>query len=188
VDEKRCKRCGELKSTDDFYANPKGAGGLRPECKTCTRAYRSAWYAENASAEVARVKAWQQANVERVNAGQRKRRQDPARKLKERDAYLRRKYGIGLEEYDAKLAEQDGCCAICRREPRSDISLHVDHDHVTGKIRGLLCFRCNVAIGLISEDHDSLRAIADYLDGHDPEVAELHAMARVRVEALKQSA
>ena len=175
--EKRCKWCAEVKPLREFYANPTGRDGLRPECKSCTRAYRSRWYAENADAEVARVKRWQQANADRVNASQRERRRDPAVKRKERDGHLRRKFGITIEQYELILALQGGVCAICKREPNPNISLHVDHDHETGAIRGLTCFRCNQALGAFGESATLLRAAADYLDRHDSrrerELAEL---------------
>jgi hypothetical protein len=60
-----------------------------------------------------------------------------------RNYHLRRRYGITAEHYDRMLAEQSGVCAICCEAP----AVHVDHDHVTKRIRGLLCFNCNGALG-----------------------------------------
>jgi len=184
--EKRCKRCGEVKSTDDFYKNPSGSDRLRPECKRCTAARRAAWYADNVATEKARVKQWQQANAERVNAASRERRRSPEAKRAQRDGHLRRKYGITVEQYDAMLAAQGGVCAICGREPNPNISLHVDHDHETGALRGLTCFRCNQAMGAFGEDPRLLRAAADYLLEHDPAFQDLHARIDARVAALKR--
>lgn len=62
-----------------------------------------------------------------------------------RESFMKRKYGIGLEEYNLLLESQDGKCAICRVEPKK-LSLSVDHDHDTGEVRGLLCPRCNRAV------------------------------------------
>ncbi len=85
-----------------------------------------------------------------------------------------------LEDYERMLEAQNGVCAICG-EPRPDErTLHVDHDHETGVIRGLLCFRCNQAIGSFQEDHDIFQAAADYLDRDD----ELDVLVRARVGAL----
>lgn len=81
----------------------------------------------------------------------------------DRRSHLKRKYGITPEPYDALLAEQEGGCAICGRPPRSDIALHVDHEHGTGRIRGLLCFRCNNALGDFDDDHDRLAKAVHYL-------------------------
>jgi hypothetical protein len=61
--------------------------------------------------------------------------------LTPRDGYLRRTYGITEAEYGDVLEHQGGVCAICLRKPKGN--LHVDHDHRTGVIRGLLCMRCN---------------------------------------------
>lgn len=66
-----------------------------------------------------------------------------------RDRTLRRRYGISASEYDALLKAQDGQCALCLQPPPSGERLHVDHDHDTGTVRGLLCFHCNTALGRI---------------------------------------
>ena len=86
---------------------------------------------------------------------------------------LRRAYGIGLADYDAMFAEQNGVCAICKHAETSFDSrtngikrLAVDHSHKTGKVRALLCFRCNSTIGRIGEDHDLMLAMSDYLKKH----------------------
>lgn len=62
-----------------------------------------------------------------------------------RSWHLKKKYGITVEQYDEILKSQYGSCAICDRI--FDINLAVDHNHETGKIRGLLCFVCNVTVG-----------------------------------------
>jgi hypothetical protein len=64
-----------------------------------------------------------------------------------RGLQLVRKFGITSAQYDAMLVSQDGKCAICRRE-NINKRLAVDHNHVTGKVRGLLCVRCNVWLGV----------------------------------------
>lgn len=79
-----------------------------------------------------------------------------------RDRKLRRRYGITLEQYNQMLAMQGGVCAVCRRSQSAP--LHLDHDHDTKVIRGLLCRRCNRFIGLAHDDADILRAGAEYLD------------------------
>ena len=71
-------------------------------------------------------------------------------------------YGITTDEYDAMLVAQSGLCAICRRS--SDLTLHVDHCHKTGRVRQLLCQRCNPALGLFDDDPELLIAAALYLE------------------------
>jgi hypothetical protein len=65
--------------------------------------------------------------------------------------------------YEAQLARQGGHCAICPSKPKTR-ALHIDHDHKTGKIRGLICFPCNRFILMAGFKPDRLRAAADYLD------------------------
>lgn len=78
-----------------------------------------------------------------------------------RNNNLKSSYGMTVEQYDRMYSMQDGrcvCCAVfCER-------LHVDHDHQTGKIRGLLCQPCNTALGLVQDDILVLRAMIEYLE------------------------
>jgi hypothetical protein len=82
------------------------------------------------------------------------------------------------------LDAQGGGCAICGRLPRSDIALHVDHDHATGRIRGILCWPCNNLLGDVQDDPKRLYAAADYLS-RDPD---LDAIIRDRVKVLALAA
>lgn len=83
----------------------------------------------------------------------------------QRGKKLRLRYGIGEQEFDELLARQDGLCAICfTDEPGGKHDeFHVDHDHESGSVRGLLCFNCNVAIGLLNDDAHVVEAAAAYL-------------------------
>lgn len=76
---------------------------------------------------------------------------------------LRSKYGITPEEYDSMLDSQGGCCAICGRTPTPSRRLAVDHDHTTGVVRGLLCTACNVGIGFLGDNHQSVSSAVAYL-------------------------
>jgi hypothetical protein len=75
-----------------------------------------------------------------------------------------RRYKITREEIEKIATDQENKCAVCHRE--FDRTPHVDHDHVSGKVRGLLCANCNLAIGSAGDSPDRLRAMAAYLDRH----------------------
>ena len=77
-------------------------------------------------------------------------------------AYLRR-YGITVEQYQDILQKQDGICAICKNPPNKN-ALAVDHCHITGKIRGLLCPSCNSGIGKLRDSPEMLRKAIEYLE------------------------
>jgi hypothetical protein len=81
-----------------------------------------------------------------------------------------RKYGITLEQYDALLASQNHRCAICpSNSPKAKNGWHVDHDHKTNKVRGILCHHCNTGIGLLGHSSERLKAAATYLMPHEGE-------------------
>lgn len=132
----------------------------RGKCLVCDRAQRKAWrlsnpdkvkardkraYRKYSDKVIARTRAWYKANPDKV-----------------RERSWRRR-GIRLTHGDYLLmyAAQGGCCAICGTRHNR---LRVDHDHVTQKIRGLLCNRCNVGLGMMSDSPTTCRLAADYLD------------------------
>ena len=80
-----------------------------------------------------------------------------------RKYWLKSNYGIGIEEYNIMLTEQQGACAVCGDSPKENRSLAVDHCHSTGKIRGLLCFRCNATLGKFNDDISLFQRAIDYL-------------------------
>jgi hypothetical protein len=92
-------------------------------------------------------------------------RSSELRRAKQRQHYVLRRYGIRMKELEQLLDNQDGCCAICKKQwrlcvpakhtPYETVFLHhlcIDHDHELGQVRGLLCNACNTAIGLFEED------------------------------------
>ncbi|WP_307870801.1 endonuclease VII domain-containing protein [Micromonospora sp. C51] len=78
-----------------------------------------------------------------------------------REYHLRRRYGIGQQEFDELLAEQGGVCAVCG-DPDPE---HVDHDHRTGWVRGILCFNCNGGLGQFRDSPTRLARAITYLRG-----------------------
>lgn len=77
-----------------------------------------------------------------------------------REGYLRKRYGMSEAEFNRRAAAQGGGCAICGRQGE----LHVDHDHGTSAVRGLLCGQCNRALGLLADDPARLAAAIAYLN------------------------
>jgi len=154
--------------------------GHRNDCKVCNLAAKKARVALDPQANRDRVRRWQVENPEKYRAKQREYRETGRKKLSDRKSHLKRKYGMTLDDYEAMLAAQGGVCAICGKPRPEERTLHVDHDHETGEIRGLLCFRCNNALGDFDDDYELFQAAADYLDRDD----ELAALACSRAQAL----
>jgi hypothetical protein len=95
------------------------------------------------------------------------RRSDKARRS-DHNGHLKRTYGITLEAYEQKLAAQNGGCAICKRKNNGTQKFfHVDHNHESGNIRGLLCRQCNTGLGSFQEIPETVIAAAHYLLGHE---------------------
>jgi hypothetical protein len=74
--------------------------------------------------------------------------------------YAKRTYGLTLDDIAALVEAQGGSCAICETRP----AVHVDHDHLSGSVRGVLCFPCNVALGHLKDDPLLFRKAIDYLE------------------------
>lgn len=86
-------------------------------------------------------------------------------KEKRREARWKRQYGITREMYNSTLSQQDGKCAICKTKEigRGHTHFHVDHNHSTNKIRGLLCDKCNRGLGFFKDNYTILTAACEYL-------------------------
>lgn len=116
---------------------------------------RRAWYEANKEKQRKYARDWYQRNKSR-----------PDRLVKEKEKAVRRrksKTGFCPAMFSAALRLQQGACAICKIE-LSGIKQCADHDHVTGTPRGVLCSRCNLAIGLFADSPELLKAAAAYLE------------------------
>lgn len=153
---KTCSRCGESKTYDHFYAHK---GGLHPQCKPCNmrskkesndrvRAQDPEAYRERQKEYQAR---WNARFPDKRRAGDRR------RNLK--------KFGLTVEEYSLMEEAQCGKCAICG-VPSEGKALAVDHNHETGKVRGLLCGPCNMALGQL-EPSNRLSVAVQYLKRYE---------------------
>ena len=78
---------------------------------------------------------------------------------------LKSLYGLTIEQYENMVKDQKGLCLICERHASACRQrLNVDHDHITGKIRGLLCGPCNAALGIFQDDVENLKRAVAYLE------------------------
>jgi len=85
------------------------------------------------------------------------------------DNYLKRAYGIDLDEYNLMLIKQNNCCSICKSDgfimqKGHKVKLVVDHCHDTGKVRGLLCHNCNRALGLLKDNTNTINNALEYIN------------------------
>lgn len=91
----------------------------------------------------------------------------PYNKELQRNIAYKNKFGITLNDYNVMFKKQKGVCAICKQpETVKNYFLAVDHCHKTGKVRGLLCLRCNRGIGLLKDDYEILKSATKYLKKH----------------------
>lgn len=155
---KKCSRCKENLSVDRFWKDKSTKSGYRSYCKDC-KPDRSAYHKEWQTNKLAEnPDYWREREAVR----------DPETRWKSnRKAALKAKYSLTPEDYEDMLVSQDGMCAICFREgfnEATDKLLAVDHDHETGKVRGLLCQTCNQAIGFLKDDVNLLQNAIHYLN------------------------
>ena len=85
-------------------------------------------------------------------------------KASQRDRHLKAKYGIDTNDYNKMFVDQGGCCAICgTHQSNQTKAMAVDHCHHSGRVRGLLCVKCNLGIGNLNDDPELLIIAVDYL-------------------------
>lgn len=151
----KCTKCGSVKELDQFHLNTSKSNGHTNVCKPCANTCSREWNAAHRGARNIAMRKWRDRNVEKYSERIHAKR-------------LRQFYDMSADEYAAKLAAQNGCCAVCKQAETSRYKgtlrrLSVDHNHKTGEIRALLCTRCNAALGLVNDDPDILLAMINYL-------------------------
>lgn len=152
---KICRNCSDKpQPISNFTKNTAKKDGLQTRCKKCM----------GDSCKETNAK-----NRERYNAKRREYRSKNREKCLAlcRAGNLRRDYGISPLQYDAMFNSQSGCCKICRIDANKlKKPLAVDHDHKTGRVRGLLCYHCNWLIGHAKEQIPILRETIKYLENY----------------------
>lgn len=133
---KHCNKCNTTKPLSEFHRNKNKKDGHASTCKACNNA---------------RVRLDKRGKYNPVS---------------NRRKHLLRTYGMTPEQYDAMLEAQGGVCAICKRPERiKGRRLCVDHCHSTGEVRGLLCNACNIALGKLEDNLESIKVAIKYLGG-----------------------
>lgn len=140
---KRCSSCVQALPYEQFDKNRRSKDGYQNVCSECRRQYHRDWYNKRKAGDDTAYLARQAANL---------RRSVFLRKL--------RQHNLTEEEYNT-LASKG--CAICTGPPRGRGRYHFDHDHLTGRFRGLLCTKCNTGIGQFNDDQILLIRAAGYL-------------------------
>lgn len=125
-----------------------GVRGTDEERRIANNERRRRWRLRNPERSRAQVRDWRAANPERFKAT------DRALRLK--------KYGLTIDSYERLFASQSGRCACCETE-KPEGRWHVDHDHVTGRVRGIVCGKCNTGIGLLGDSVSGVERALRYL-------------------------
>jgi hypothetical protein len=134
-----CRRCLTDQPESEFYVVRK-TGRRRDWCRTCVKEY---------------VRQWQKDRPETFRRTQRR-------------SVLKREYGLAESDYIGMVEAQGNSCALCRDAPAPGQVLHVDHCHVEGHVRGLLCNKCNRGLGYFRDNPALLRQAAEYLRASMP--------------------
>lgn len=156
---KICIKCGTNQDFDSYFKRSKSSDGYENVCKVCKRLYKQEHYQKNKEVLRQKNRAYVEANRDFVRAYRNKWQKDHPEKM--RDSYLWHEYRIRLPEYLQLLDKQSGVCQICKQ--LSNETLAVDHDHLSGDIRGLLCRACNTALGLFNDSVERLQNAITYL-------------------------
>jgi hypothetical protein len=175
-DAKRCSRCKQHKPRAAFAKNKSMRDGLQAYCRECAAAYhqqRQVAKGRNVRPRVEVPEGHKHCRtcgeIKPHSEWQRNRSASDGlatlckscKAVKGRAGHLKRHYGLTEAERDEMVASQMGLCVICLNAP----AVHVDHCHKTGRVRGVLCFNCNSAIGKLGDDPDTGRRAVAYLEG-----------------------
>jgi len=163
---KQCTKCKKLKNKSDFHARPHSRNGINSQCKNCCSERSRIWKQNNRERANARERARYSANIDAERARNREKIKSDAAKLSRRDYNLRRKYGINLAQYN--VMTQAGC-QICGTVEPGTHNFHVDHDHISGCVRGILCGQCNKGIGHFKDNILLLQHAIQYLKQYQEE-------------------
>lgn len=177
---KRCPKCGVDKPKAEFYKSSQTKSGIAVYCKDCSRGLRKRFYYDNRSWAIQQSREWRKQNPEKLNAqgrDWRARNRERARATRaawaenNRDKRLEHskaaawkyRYGLNRTEYKQFFVDHGSKCAICSTEK----NLVIDHCHESGRLRGVLCRKCNLAIGHFDDDPKRIESAIKFLEKHN---------------------
>lgn len=159
---KKCSKCNKEYSLKEFH---KKYGKPISMCKYCSKEYQHFHYMKHREERKEKVKQYRLNNPEKMKIQYEKRRKNPEEKLRNIDRCLRNSpHGVGLDRKKRLLEAQKNQCFICDYEFKSITEAKVDHDHISGMIRGILCNKCNSILGYAKDNINILQGAIDYLD------------------------
>lgn len=159
---KKCSKCKKIKVLTEFYLRT-GTELFHSQCKECEKEASKEWYLKNPEYRREKTKLWRDKNKDRVREYKIK------NKMKMYFTDSKRKYGITEERFNRMLSQQKNKCCGCGMMFKfgdKNTTPNIDHCHKTGKIRGLLCRRCNSVLGYFKDNPKPLIKLARYLKCH----------------------
>ncbi|MGW4320046.1 endonuclease VII domain-containing protein [Streptomyces sp. NPDC004684] len=178
---KGCRKCRQELPLAAFARDKNRPDGLQVYCRKCVAAYSAAHYRRRREAmgkqvrekvdvpaghklcrTCGEIKPHSEWHRNATASDGLSTRCKACRALRGRQDHLRRKYGLTEAERDELIVSQGGVCCICL----SALPEHVDHCHETGRVRGVLCFSCNAALGQFKDRPDAIRRAAAYVEGN----------------------
>ena len=145
---KTCSKCNVDQPLSEYHKSSVHKGGHNPQCRTCYNQARKKNY--DPEKDRARAKAWYKRNRQKV-----------------REKQMLYKYGLTTEQYSKMVADQQNKCKICEKKMTGVREPAIDHCHVSGNVRDLLCANCNAAIGLLQDDPEIIKNAARYVEYHN---------------------
>jgi len=139
---KICSKCKIFKDLNKFYLDRRSKDGCTSSCKACQREMKRSWAQRNKEKSKDYAAKYRKLNPD-----------------KEKNYKLKKKYGISLLTYQELIKKQNKKCGICKRNTK----LYVDHCHNTKNVRGLLCHKCNIAIGMFNDNKKIILNAINYL-------------------------
>jgi hypothetical protein len=157
---KRCRKCKVIKPLSEFENNKKRKDGKGARCHECENERDRKYRAENKEKQNKRQRRWLAAHPEKKKEYKKKFPWKPSPEVSRRGTL--KQYGLTTSDYNRMVEQQDGVCAICGSDNKGK-NLNVDHDHKTGRVRGLLCNHCNWGLGHMKDDTGILEKAIGYL-------------------------